>query len=143
MSGGKNQRALLMEVLVAVLFFILCAAVLLQTFIAAREGSRRAGLQSAALTELQVLSERLYVAEDPEILLESVGFEYLVAQWTLDGEIYDAAWVREGDCLITALQRDEDTPAGVLRTITLTASEKGEELARLDCTRYIPGEVAP
>ena len=64
MSGGRNQRALLMEIMIAVLFFALCASVLLQTFAAARECSRSAGVQGAALLEAQSLANRLSASDD-------------------------------------------------------------------------------
>ncbi len=132
MSGGKNQRALLMELLVVVLFFGLCATVLLQTFMAARETSRRAGLQSEALTEMQVLSEGLYAAQDVEDCLAAAGF-------TLD----DANdWVRQEDgYILKASPEQQKTDAGSLRDVVLVAVMQDETLAQWHCVRYLPGEV--
>ena len=81
MSGGKNQRALLMEIMVAVLFFALCASVLLQTFAAAREYSRRAGVEGEALLQAQSLASLLYVREDTDTALRESGFEECGGVW--------------------------------------------------------------
>lgn len=133
MNAGKNQRALLVEIMVAVLFFGLCATVLLQTFMAAREGSRRAGVQSVATVEMQSLAEQLYGAEAVDPCLTEAGF-------SLEGD----AWIRAAeDYVIRAVPEVETTESGAIRTVRLEAVLDGETLVQLDSVRYLPGEVTP
>ena len=132
MSGGRNQRALLMEIMIAVLFFALCASVLLQTFVAAREYSRGAGAQGAALLEAQSLANRLSASEDMAATLFEQGFEecdglYLRAEAELRFEVELGA---------------EQTAAGTVQTAQVRALQEHKVLAELRAARYRPGEVA-
>ena len=50
--GNRNRsNVLLVEILIAVLFFMLSATVLVQVFATARSMTRRAGVENRALTE--------------------------------------------------------------------------------------------
>lgn len=131
MSGGRNQRALLMEIMIAVLFFALCASVLLQTFAAARECSRSAGVQGAALLEAQSLANRLSASDDMAAALRAQGFEESGALWQLEGE----------DFRLEVELDARDAGAGVLYSARVRALRVEDVLAELDAARYLPGEV--
>lgn len=131
MSGGKNQRALLMEILIAALFFSLSASVLLQVFTTAREYSRRAGLQSEALLQAQSLVGRLYAQEDEAAALKALGYEENDGVWT---------WQEEDYCLTVSLDREE-MPSGMLHTLLVRVLSSDKVIAELPAARYVPGEV--
>lgn len=133
MSGGRNQRVLLMEIMIAVLFFALCAPLLLQTFTAARESSRRAGVQSAALIEAQSLANRLSTPVDAEALLEKQGFAQEEGIWRRDMQDYD---------LEVTLQA-QMTRAGALHSAWIRAIRADTVLAELEAAYYMPAEVEP
>ena len=130
MSGGKNQRALLMEIMVAVLFFALCASVLLQTFAAAREYSRRAGVEGEALMQAQSLASLLYVREDTDAALRESGFEERGGVWT-----------RQEEYSLSVSGQEEATPSGTLRTMTVRVLLGETVMAELPVARYAPGEA--
>ena len=130
MSASKNQRALLMEIMIAVLFFALCASVLLQTFASAREYSRRAGLESETFLEAQSLAASLYAAQDMSAQLAALGFEETGAVWTK----------QDGDYRIEVELGAEEAPAGVLHTALVRMLRNESELAQLPVARYVPGE---
>ena len=131
MSGGKNQRALLMEIMLAVLFFALCASVLLQTFTAAREYSRRAGVENEALLQAQSVASLLYVREDADAALREGGFEERGGVWTRQEEEYS----------LTVSGQEEETPSGMLRTMTVRVLLGETVMAELPAARYAPGEA--
>ena len=131
MSGGKNQRALLMEIMLAVLFFALCASVLLQTFTAAREYSRRAGVEGEALLQAQSLASLLYVREDVDAALRESGFEERGGVWTRHDEEYS----------LTVSGQEEEMSSGTLRTLTVRVLLGETVVAELPAARYTPGEA--
>lgn len=131
MSGSRSQRTLLVEIMIAVLFFALCATVLLKTFATAHEYSDRAGVDSAALLEAQDLAERLYASADPAALLVGCGFAEADGLWRRDG----------GDCSLEVELATEAAPAGALRTARIRALRGGEAIVELPCARYVPREA--
>lgn len=131
MSKSRNQNALLVEIMIAVLFFALCSTVILETFVAAREYSRRAGIQNEALVDLQDLAERLYAEEDTNRLMEAEGFGAENEGWKLDA----------GEYTIEVEFAQEEAPVGTLNSALLRALYGDKILAELPWTRYIPGEA--
>lgn len=129
---GRNQRALLMEIMIAVLFFALCATVLLEVFAAARTLGERAERDSQAMLEMQDLAERLYASEDAQALLAADGFEQDGDVWTLE---------RNGYRLEAALSVTQ-TDAGALREAWISARDGEELLGEIESARYLPGEAA-
>ena len=58
--GGRNRsNVLLVEILIAVLFFMLSATVLVRVFVTARNMTVRAGVETRALAEAQNVAEAL------------------------------------------------------------------------------------
>lgn len=129
----NHLNALLVEIMMAVLFFALSAAVILELFTAAHGRSTEARLSSEALGRVRNLTERLCAADDPGALLESEGFEAADALWRMDA----------GEYVLTVDVDFEETGAGALMRAEVAAAQEGGVLISLPCAKYIPGEVAP
>lgn len=129
---ARRQNSLLVEIIIAVLFFALSATVILNVFATAYRQSAYAAACNAATAEAQNLSERVYICDSPEALLREEGF------------VEDAgAWRRNGDGYVLEVKLGgQYAEAGELRAITIRALQGERELISLPCVRYIPGEVA-
>ena len=135
--GGKNRsNVLLVEILIAVLFFMLSATVLVRVFATAHNMTVRAGVENQALAEAQNVAEALYAAEDPEAALEAMRFK-----------LYHGAWSRmDGDYTLYVEGGEKPTDAGVSWVGTVRAfyrnrnvnqaRQEDEELFSLTCARY-------
>ena len=83
--GNRNRsNVLLVEILIAVLFFMLSATVLVQVFGTSRNMTVRAGIETQALAEAQNVAEALYAADDQEAQLDELGFISYHGAWTRD-----------------------------------------------------------
>lgn len=135
--GNKNRsNVLLVEILIAVLFFMLSATVLVRVFVTARNMTIRAGIQNQALVEAQNVADALYAADDADAALEAMDFR-----------LYHGAWSRSyGDYTLYIESDENDTDAGVLwqgdvrvfyhnPNVDLVRQED-EELFSIPCTRY-------
>lgn len=131
MNKSGNQNALLIEIMIAVLFFALCSTVLVETFMTANRQSRYAGLDSQALVEAQDVAERLYAAADGEALLASAGF-------TLENGLWTRA---NGEVRLTVALSGQETVAGILRKADVGAYRGETLLASLPVARYEPKEA--
>ena len=60
----NHLNVLLVEIMMAVLFFALSSIVILEVFAAANTGSMEASILGDALSEAKSLSERIYAAEN-------------------------------------------------------------------------------
>ena len=136
MANGKRQSMLLVEIVIAVLFFALSATVILDVFAAAYTQSAAAGALSEATADAQDLAERLKAAPGPwDAALEAEGFSA-----GADGAY---ALERENYALRVALGAEE-TGAGTLYTATIDALRGDGAILSLEAARYAPdGEVAP
>ena len=132
MGKGNRMNALLVEILIAVLFFALSATVILETFVAAHVQSERAGARSGAMADVQNWAGQVYAAEDVPALLSAAGFAETENIWTLGCEDYD----------LTVALTEEPTAAGTLLTAEIQAADAEEILISIPCVKYIPGEVA-
>ena len=81
MNKSRNQNVLLVEIMIAVLFFMLCSGVLLETFMAAREYERRSFTETEALIDMQSISEKMYASDDAEEVLRDSGFVQEEGKW--------------------------------------------------------------
>lgn len=133
MGKGNQLNTLLVEIMIAVLFFALSSTVVLQTFVVTRNQSREADIYDTALMEAQNIADRLYASGDYAVTLEQAGFTQDGQHWTLAQEDYDLR--------VTTAQ--EKTSAGVLLRAEVSAMHKDETLLTLPCVRYLPGEVQP
>ena len=131
MAKGRRQSALLVEIIIAVLFFALSATVILDVFSTAYGRSAYAQASNEAMVEAQNLSELIYVSEDAEALLSGEGFIKTGEEWLREGQSYT---------LRVRFEREE-AGAGELFTARIAALSGETTLIELPCVRYIPGEV--
>ena len=132
MKNGSRANALLIELLIVILFFMFAATTLVELFGAARERSRRAEILSAAALASQNAAEALYDAEETEPWLKEMGF----AQ-------EENGWIREEDgYALRVTEEKNETEAGVLRTVIVTAEYDGETILALPSVRYLEKEAA-
>ena len=132
--GKSNQlNTLLVEILIAVVFFAFCAMVVVETFVITSNQSRQAGVYNVALVEAQNVADTLYASADFAEALKAAGFEQDGQGWTRAYEDYAL--------LVTASQEAAD--AGVLLTAEVSVIEGEDTLFTLPCLRYVPEEVRP
>ena len=126
MKTGNRSNALLVELLIVVMFFMLAATVLLKVFSGAASQGNRAGMTIEAMNGAQNVAESLYSAEDPEKALREMGF-------ALDGGV----WSRnDGDFVIEAVTQKTDRAHGVWYGQEVRVIAEGERMFTLPCSRY-------
>ena len=136
MRSNNRSNVLLVEILIAVLFFMLSATVLVRVFVTARNMTVRAGVETRALSDAQNVAEALQAAEDVDGALAEFGFNSSHGAWSMD----------RGDYSLYVLGQAEDTEAGQLWSGSVSAFYKvrdpdaarmeDEKLFSLTCTRY-------
>lgn len=130
MGKGSQLNTLLVEILIAVLFFALAATVVLDAFVIARSQSREAAAYNTALAQAQDVADCLYMSEDARSALADAGFTQLGDGWTRESE----------DFTLTVTLGEEATAAGVLRVTDVRAERDGTTMFDLPCSRYLPEE---
>ena len=133
MREGHRANALLVELLLVILFFMLGSTTLVEIFADAKHKSLQARAMNAAVMEAENISDDLYGADDPEKVLADLGFTKENDSWILTQKEYT----------LTVTQKDEETENGVLRKFTIDGKGDGKDLFSLPSTRYIPKEVSP
>jgi hypothetical protein len=131
MGKGNRLNALLVELLIAVLFFSLSATVILGVFAETHEQSKKAGILNQALMEAENLAERLYAADSAQELLLAEAF-------AAEGDAFTKDFA---DYRITVTLQDVPAEAGIIREVRITAQRGEERLITLPCAKYLPGEV--
>ena len=133
MKEGSRANALLVELLLVIFFFMISAAILVQVFADAKLKSRTAHATNASMLEAQNIAEDLYIAEDPDAVLDAYGFAEK-----------DGAMILEKDgYLLKVTVREQETESGVLKTYDVSGVEGDKTLLTLPSTRLIPKEVSP
>ena len=131
MKSHGHSNALLLELMIAVAFFILSAAVLMQVFAASHKQSERAGVLTQALCDAQNIAEKLYASDNAGQLLEEMGFSE-----------EDGIWKYAQGSIITEVSIEEQIlPDGILEMQNVRMLKDGEELIMLPSSRY--REVQP
>ncbi len=133
MKNGSRANALLIELLIVILFFMFAATTLVELFGLARQRSQRAETATEAVLEAQNTAELLYDAEDTDACLTEMAFEHGENAWTLEKDGYT----------LRVTEENQETEAGVLRTMHVAAEYKGETLVSLPSTRYLEKEGTP
>lgn len=128
-SGGRGN-ALLVELMIVVMFFMLTTSVLLEIFAKSHQMSSRAELITESLVTAQNMADRLYSAEDPEALLAEMGFTRSEDRWSLPTE----------NALFEVVSTPETGEAGTFRRQEVRVITDGEQLYALPCSRW---EVLP
>lgn len=134
MKKHSTANILLVELVLVILFFMLCVATIVQMFGLARVKSVYARAGSEAMMTVENLEECLAGTADAAAELEKSGFVLADGQWEKNEEKYT----------IYAVETSEETEAGRLRTVTFTAEQNtGKVLFELPVVNYLPGEVSP
>ena len=129
-----TANVLLIELVLVILFFMLCVSTIVEMFGMARVKSSFARSSSEAMMIVENLEEKLAAAADAGAELEKDGFVQEDGSWILRQEKYS----------LTAVETEEKTEAGTLRTVTFSAVQKtGQNLFELPVVNYLPGEVSP
>lgn len=126
MKKVNRTNALVVELMMAVLFFMLASTVLAQVFGHARVVSNRAEVLTRALAAAQNTADRLYAAGDPEQTLSEEGFT----------QSEEGLWEKEEE----ELRILASVSPGALRKSEVRVMLEEEELVRLPCSRYLPGD---
>ena len=126
MKSGNRSNALLVELLIVVMFFMLSSTVLLQVFSTARGQSTLSGKLTQALNAAQSMADRLYAAKDPESALTEMGCIQEESLWRLPGDDFD---------LTVSLTR-EHQPFGELLRYQVRAVSGEDTLIDLPGARY-------
>ncbi len=84
MKNRNRSNVLLVEILFAVLFFMLSATVIVNVFVASRNMTVRSGVASRAVQEAQNVAEAIYATDDVEQLMKDMGFSSAHGTWLLD-----------------------------------------------------------
>ena len=126
MKSGNRSNALLVELLIVVMFFMLSSTVLLQVFSTARGQSTLSGKLTQALNAAQSVADRLYAAKDPESALTEMGCIQEESLWRLPGDDFD----------LTVSVSLETQPFGELRRYRVQAVSEGQTLVDLPAARY-------
>lgn len=127
----KHMNALLVEIMMAVLFFALSAAVILELFASAHSLNISAEKIGRAANHVHMLCEQIYAAEDAAACLVDQGFEAQNGAWTQEFEDYE----------IRIDLELEKASAGMLLRAQIAAYDEGEAMICLPCARYFPGEA--
>ena len=136
MRNRNRSNVLLVEILIAVLFFMLSATVLMRVFATARNLTVRSGVESLALAEAQNVAEALYAADDIDKVMDEMQFSSMHGSWSKNCGDYSLYVVGEakpadGGELWTG------TVSAFYRQGETTVETLGEgELFSLTCTRY-------
>lgn len=133
MKSGNHSNALLVELLIVIMFFMLAATVLVQVFSAAEEQSRDSGLMVRLLNQAQNLADQLYDEADPKAFLTGQGF-------TANGNVWEKA--DTSDQLTARVTVTEQAAgAGIMRYYNVSYLAQDETLISLDNAKYL--EVSP
>ena len=133
MKSGSRANALLMELLIVILFFMFAATTLVQIFGLSRQRSQKASEAASAVLEAQNVAEALYDAEDSALCLRELGFAEAENGWLMEQEGYT----------LRVTEANEETEAGLLRTLVVDALVGEEKIVSLPSTRYLEKEAAP
>ncbi len=126
MKSGNRSNALLVELLIVVMFFMLSSTVLLQVFSTARSQSALSGKLNQALNAAQSMADRLYAVNDAESMLTEMGCIQEEGLWRLPGDDFD---------LTVAISSDQQ-PFGELLRYRVQAVSDGQTLVDLPAARY-------
>lgn len=133
MRSGSRSNALLVELLIVVLFFMISATVLMQIFSAARMQGERSGELTRAGADAQNLAEILSASEDPEMTLEEMGF-------VPDNGI-ETMYRLEDSGLVTLVQCFEEIHgSGILMRQQIEIYKNDDLLVELPAARYQEGQ---
>ncbi len=111
MQKRSHTNVLLVEILIALFFFMLSSVVLIQVFSTAHNMTEKASIRTRALAEAQNVADSLKAAEDREEMLAGLQFS----------NAHDA-WMRRYDGFTLYVELEEEQfSAGIMRKGSLYA----------------------
>ncbi len=116
----------LIEMIIALLFFCVSAAIILKVFAGADRKSQESARLERVVILAQSIAEAYSVYGDPDKAAECVGFDQL------NTSIPDMG----GEIVLRATQSQSETDAGEMRTLRLVFSCGDAEIYSLDCSSY-------
>ena len=129
MKSGSHSNALLVELLIVVLFFMISATFLMQIFSAARMQGEKSGALIQASRDAQNIAENLAASVNPADVLKQMGFTAETADtavWKLDENGYTKEVVLSV----------EKTEGGTLLKEQVIICKDGETLIELPVAGY-------
>ena len=127
MKTRNRANILLVEILIAVLFFMLSCTVLIQVFAAAHNQSVLASVETEALSEAQNVAALVTAGGDVEARLTAYGFRASRGLYSRDYDDFTLLCEREA----------EETATGTLwHQVVGAYYQKGELLFELPCDRF-------
>ena len=126
MKTHNRSNALLMELLIVILVFMLATALMVRFFAGVHALEERSRLTAMVLAEAQSQADRIYQAADPEETLREMGF-------TMDAEGID--WVYAGEDYISSVTLSREANGWNRQELTVR-DVKGEVLLQLPCSRW-------
>ena len=140
MSGKNRSNVLLVEILIALFFFMLSATILVRVFAASRNMSVRSVVETAALASAQNTADVICAADDVDAALEAMDFDSAHGVWTKDCGEY-SLYVQGG------IEPAENGSfwRGEVRAYYKKRGDEGqrsdEEMFALPCLRYREAEA--
>lgn len=136
----KPSNLFLVEMIIAMLFFSISGAVILNVFAAADGKMRRSGTGDGAVLCAQSCAEAYSLKGNVREMVELVFGDFETAA---DGSLRVALDDRcrpsaEGALTLVISESGEDSAAGTLKTAELVFMRDNEELGRFSCSAYIP-----
>lgn len=134
----NRSKAILVEILIAVFFFMIAATVLVRVFVTSHRLTVLSGLKTQALSEAQNVADAIYAAEDVDADLRDMGFVLSHGVWTRAAE--DGTYTIYVECSETPTEtgslwngtvRAFDSVSGAD-----TSRSQDRELFALECVRY-------
>lgn len=136
MRRNNQANALLVELLIVILFFMLGSVILIRVFGKAYEMTAEARAAGEAMAEAQSVADTLYACGGDEGRLEEMGF-------AREETGSDARWIRTGDGYdLQVFMADEPLTYGTMRRMSVEAVRGQETLLHIPCSRY-GGESKP
>jgi hypothetical protein len=136
MNNKNRSNVLLVEILIAILFFMLSATVLVQVFVTSRNLTVRSGVETRALAEAQNVADALYAADDVEALLTDMDFTFSHGAWTRAYEGF-TLYVQGGHTQLEGGELWEGSVRGFyMQRNANQQRQQDEEMFELPCARY-------
>ena len=127
MKERSHGNALLLELMIAIAFFMLAASVLLRVYGAANALSLRAARVTQALDAAEDAADAVIVTDAPEEALTRMGYSPAEDRFTRE----------EAGFRLSVSWEEEVRPAGILLSGIIKAeTDNGEELLSLPFARY-------
>lgn len=136
----KPSNLFLVEMIIAMLFFSVSGAVILNVFAVADGKMRRSEAGDSAMICAQSCAEAYSLKGSAAEMAELVFGDYTTREdgalcVTLDERCRPS---EEGGITLIISEAEEDTAAGALRTAELVFMREDKELRRFSCSAYVP-----